>query len=76
MFDYPIDGVLHFNTTRVVKLDPTNPFDVTKAEMEARRQIRELMNFFREIKAPGMENASVHLLGSLDRRKRKPYACR
>ena len=59
MFDYPIDGVLHFNTTRVVKLDPTNPFDVTKAEMEARRQIRELMNFFREIKAPGMENASV-----------------
>lgn len=59
VFDYPIDGVLHFNTTRVVKLDPTNPFDVTKAEMEARRQVRELMDFFREIKAPGMENASV-----------------
>ncbi len=59
VFDYPIDGMLHFNTTRVVKLDPTNPFDVTKAEMEARRQVRELMNFFKAINAPGMENASV-----------------
>ncbi len=59
VFDYPTEGVLHFNTTRVVKLNPTDPFDVTKAEMEARRQVHELMNFFREIKAPGMEKASV-----------------
>lgn len=59
VFDYPVDGMLHFNTTRVVKLDPTNPFDVTKAEMEARRQVKELMDFFKAINAPGMENASV-----------------
>ena len=25
-------GVVHFNTTRVVKLDPTDPVDVSKAE--------------------------------------------
>ncbi len=59
VFDYPIEGVLHFNTTRVVKLNPVDPYDVTKAEMEARRQVRELMNFFRETKAPGMEKASL-----------------
>ena len=36
------DNILHFNTTRVVKLDPTNPFDVTKAEIEAREQVFEI----------------------------------
>ena len=35
-------NILHFNTTRVVKLDPTNPFDVTKAEIEAREQVFEI----------------------------------
>ncbi len=59
VFDYPIDGVLHFNTTRVVKHNPVDPFDVTKAEMEARRQVVEIMNFFRENNIPGMENARL-----------------
>ena len=30
------EDVLHFNSTRVVMLDPTNPFDVSKAEVIAR----------------------------------------
>ncbi|MBQ8576739.1 MAG: FAD-dependent oxidoreductase [Clostridia bacterium] len=59
VFDHPLDGVLHFNTTRVVKHNPVDPFDVTKAEMEARRQVVELMNFFRENHIPGMEHAQL-----------------
>lgn len=42
------DGVLHFNTTRIVKMDPTNPFDISKAEVEARKQICELVDFLKE----------------------------
>ncbi len=41
-------GVLHFNTTRVVKLDPTNAEDVTRAEIEAREQVMELYDFLRQ----------------------------
>jgi len=42
------EDVLHFNTTRVIKLDPTNPFDVSRAEVIARRQIHELVSFLKE----------------------------
>lgn len=42
-----IDGVLHLNTTRVVKRDPTDMFDVTKAEIEAREQVFEMLEFFK-----------------------------
>ena len=42
-----IDGVLHLNTTRIVKLDPTDMFDVTKAEIEAREQVFEMLEFFK-----------------------------
>ena len=59
VFDHPVEGVLHFNTTRIVKHNPVDPFDVTRAEMEARRQVIELMNFFREEQIPGMENARL-----------------
>ncbi len=41
-------GILHFNTTRVVKLDPTDPEDVTLAELEAREQVFEMVSFLRE----------------------------
>lgn len=39
-----VDGVLHFNTTRVVKHDPTNALDLTRAEIEAREQVHELVD--------------------------------
>ncbi len=48
IFDTLQDNVLHFNTTRIVKLDPTNPFDVTKAEIEAREQVFEIYEFLKE----------------------------
>lgn len=43
-----VEDILHFNTTRVVKLDPTNASDVTKAEIIAREQVFEMYNFLRE----------------------------
>lgn len=50
--------ILHFNTTRVVKLDPTNPFDVTRAELEAREQVFEIHSFLKA-NIPGFEKAKV-----------------
>ena len=42
------DNILHFNNTRIVKLNPTDPFDVTRAEVEAREQVFEIYNFLKE----------------------------
>ena len=42
------DGVVHFNTTRVVKHDPTDPFAISRAEMLARRQVYEMVAFLKE----------------------------
>lgn len=47
-FRHVIDGVVHFNTTRVVRLDPTDPFDVSRAEIEAREQAWEMYGFLRK----------------------------
>lgn len=52
------EGIIHFNTTRVVKLDPTDPFDVSKAEMAARKQIFEMYTFLKE-NSPAFANASI-----------------
>lgn len=41
------EGVMHFNTTRVIKKSPTDPFALTEAEIEAREQTYEMMNFLR-----------------------------
>ncbi len=58
VFKTQVEGMLHFNTTRVVKLDPTNPFDVTKAEMMAREQMFEMYHFLKE-HVPGFENSQL-----------------
>lgn len=52
------DDILHFNTTRVVKLDPTDPFAVTRAEQEAREQVYEMHNFLKS-NIPGFERSHV-----------------
>lgn len=41
-------NILHLNTTRVIKLDPTDSFDLSIAEVEARRQVLEMYRFLRE----------------------------
>ena len=48
VFKTVLDGVLHFNTTRVVKLDPTDAEDVTRAEIIAREQVFEMVDFLKE----------------------------
>ncbi len=52
------EGILHLNTTRIVKLNPTDPFDVSKAEKIAREQIFEIVNFFKEV-SPAFKNSTV-----------------
>ena len=54
----PVPNVLHLNTTRIVKMDPTNPFDVSKAEMIARKQVYEVYEFMKK-NADGLENSSM-----------------
>ena len=51
-------SVLHFNTTRIVKRDPTDPFDLTRAELEAREQVFEMIDFLKN-NIEGFENARV-----------------
>lgn len=58
IFLAPTDNVLHFNTTRIVKHDPTDPIAVSKAEMTARAQIREMAEFLKE-NCEAFENASI-----------------
>lgn len=57
-FDTLHDGIVHFNTTRIVKLNPTDPFDVTKAEIEAREQVFEIFSFLKE-NIEGFEKSRV-----------------
>ena len=56
VFRTPIKNVLHFNTTRVVKMNPTDPEDVTVAELIARRQVYEIYDFMKK-HADGLEDS-------------------
>ncbi|PYI56272.1 FAD-dependent oxidoreductase [Paenibacillus flagellatus] len=49
-------GVVHFNTTRVVRKDATNPWELTEAEIEGRRQVQQLVAFLKA-EVPGFEEA-------------------
>lgn len=55
-FPHVADGVIHLNSTRVVKLNPVNAFDVSEAEKTARKQEYELYTFLKE-NVPGFENS-------------------
>lgn len=47
VFPTRIPGVLHFNTTRVVKHNPTDAFSVSEAEAIAREQVVEMVGFLK-----------------------------
>ncbi|MER3398915.1 MAG: FAD-dependent oxidoreductase [Chloroflexota bacterium] len=51
-------GVWRINTTRIQGVFGTDPRDLTRAEIEGRRQILFLLQFFRE-KLPGLENCRL-----------------
>ncbi len=58
IMDSMIDGVIHFNSTRVIKYNPVNMWDCSRAEMEGRRQAVELFQFLKE-HVEGFENARL-----------------
>lgn len=58
IFETTEKDILHFNSTRVIELDPTDPYDLTKAEIEARKQVKELFLLFKE-KVDGFQNATL-----------------
>lgn len=43
-----VDGVVHFNTTRVIRKNPTDPFERSEAEIEAREQVFEVFDFLKK----------------------------
>ncbi len=51
-------GVVHFNTTRVIRRDPVGAADVTAAEIEAREQTFEIVKMLKE-SVPGFENCKL-----------------
>ena len=55
IFPHIGNGIIHFNSTRVIDRNPLDPHELSRAEREARKQVSELVDFFRE-NAPGFEN--------------------
>jgi hypothetical protein len=52
----PRKGEVVFNTTHIGQIDGTNADDLTRAEIEGRRQMMSVVSFIREY-VPGFENA-------------------
>ncbi len=62
-FVSPYPDEVTVNMTRVLDIDPLDPDDLTRAEVEARRQAMQLAEFFRA-RVPGFENARVAATGT------------
>ena len=58
LFVTPYPDELTVNMTRVVDIDPLDPDDLTRAEVESRAQVMELFAFFRN-NVPGFKNARL-----------------
>jgi hypothetical protein len=58
VFALPAKNTLHLNTTRVVKLNPVDPFDVSKAEAIARGQMLEMFQFLKA-NSPAFRDADL-----------------
>ena len=53
------DDVIHFNTTRIIRKSGVNGQDLSEAEIEGRRQLRDYLKFLRD-SVPGFENAYIY----------------
>ncbi|HEY1976239.1 MAG TPA: FAD-dependent oxidoreductase [Candidatus Baltobacteraceae bacterium] len=62
-FISPYPDEVTVNMTRVVNIDPLDPGDLTRAEIEARLQTMQLLEFFRS-RVPGFENARIAATGT------------
>lgn len=57
------NNTIFFNAVHIQGVDGTNPFDVTRATIEARIRTRQLANFFKE-EIPGFEKSHIETMGS------------
>jgi hypothetical protein len=57
----PLEGVMATNMTRIGQIDATDPEQLTRAEVEGRRQAMEYFRFLRD-KVPGYEKAALSWL--------------
>ena len=57
-FYTPHKGVVSFNTSRLVKYDATNPFDLTKMQIEGLKQVYEIAAYAKKY-LPGFKNAYI-----------------
>ncbi|MBV8198094.1 MAG: FAD-dependent oxidoreductase [Candidatus Eremiobacteraeota bacterium] len=62
-FISPYPDEVTVNMTRVVNIDPLDPDDLTRAEIEARLQAMQLLRFFRE-RVPGFAGARIAATGT------------
>jgi hypothetical protein len=62
-FISPYADEVTVNMTRVTDINPLDPDDLTRAEVEARLQVFSLLRFFKE-RVPGFENARVAATGT------------
>ena len=62
-FISPYPDEVTVNMTRVVHIDPLDPEDLTRAEIEARLQVMQLLAFFRT-RVPGFERARLAATGT------------
>jgi glycine/D-amino acid oxidase-like deaminating enzyme len=63
LFISPYPDEVTVNMTRVVDVDPLDPDDLTRAEVESRLQMMELLGFFRD-RVPGFANARIAASGT------------
>ncbi len=64
----PIPGVSYHNMTRVLNVDATNTADLTRAEIEGRRQARQAARFFQK-HIVGFERARLIATGQIGLRE-------
>ena len=62
-FIAPYADEVTVNMTRVVEIDPLDPDDLTRAEVEARLQVMQLVEFFKQ-RVPGFAGARLAATGA------------
>jgi len=62
MFPTTRNGEVHFNQTRITRVDGTSSEDLSRAEIEGRRQAWEFLEFLRR-DVPGFEEAEILVSG-------------
>jgi FAD dependent oxidoreductase len=62
-FISPYPDEVTVNMTRVINIDPLDPGDLTRAEVQSRLQAMQLLEFFRQ-RVPGFENARIAASGT------------